>query len=184
MRVEFPLLSVLSTAALIGALIFGADVSLYDVRAHVETTESGFSVSVHPTWLCWMDTRDLFRGLCYGNVMICDESLPSELHRTEMVAHEAAHLEQWCALGPWLWLAQSANLLSSGTLDILPLEPEYRDINDPSVGIAQMWMPPNGWLDQWGFLRISIDRDTANNAVHLYADALHGTSPFIDRSSI
>jgi len=148
MRIHVPLLSVLSTVVLITAFLFGGDVTLYDLRVHAESTDTAVAISIHPTWLCWMDTHDLFRGGCYGNVMICDETLPTDVHKLRIVAHEARHLDQWEALGAWVWAAKY----------VLPLEPWFTDWSDPSVELAQMWDPPEEWENQWGFLRISIER--------------------------
>ena len=151
MDVHFPLLSMLSTIVLVGALILGAEVTLYDVHIHLRTTDSGFDISIHPTWLCWMDTHDVFRGFCYGNVMVCDCTLPSEMHKERIVAHEARHLEQWRALGLWTWAAGL----------VLPLEPEFTDWSDPSVELEQMWKPPSQWPDQWHLISITVKEQIA-----------------------
>lgn len=149
MRIHFPLLSIASTAVLIGAILLGGKVSIYDLHLSVASTEEGISVSLHPTFLCWMDVPDhLFRGGCFGNLVICDYTQPSEARRMRTIAHEARHLEQWRALGIWTWAAQY----------ILPLEPSSHDLPDLQEELSQMWQPPEGWMDQWVFLRVGIDR--------------------------
>lgn len=128
--------------------MFSSDVTLYNVHVQFEIDHSGIGVTVHPTWLCWTDTHDVLRGVCFGNVMVCDCTLPSEMHKCRIVAHEARHSEQWRALGEWTWFAQL----------VLPLEPAFVDWSDPSVELVQMWNPPDEWPDQWNYLSIRIAR--------------------------
>jgi len=149
--IHFPLLSGLSLVVLGLAIIFGASVGLYDVSVDVRADADTLLVGLHPTFLCWMDTRDLFRGMCYGNVMICDESLPAgpqERHKEVIVAHEAQHLKQWRALGPLVWLAQY----------FLPLEPEYVYWDDPEATVSTMWDPPSSLPPVWTFVTITAER--------------------------
>lgn len=128
--------------------MLGGMISIYDITVSVRTDDEGLSVALHPTFLCWIDTHALFHGTCYGNVMVCNSKLPSEIHKKRIVAHEARHLEQWCALGVWTWVAGFA----------MPLEPEFTDWSDPSVELAQMWSPPAEWVDQWEFVAITVPR--------------------------
>ena len=145
-EIKTTILSIASTALLLAVMCLGASVSIYDVRLSCEVSADGIDICITPTFLCDMDTRDLFHGMCYGNVMVLNH-LPSEMHRTEMIAHEARHLDHWQALGLWgVWLGKR----------VLPLEPRHRDVNDPSVGLAQMWAPPPWWPYHWSFITFTL----------------------------
>lgn len=159
MRIHLPLLSILASAYLLGMVLLGASVSLYDVSMTVASGPDGLTAELHPTFLCWMDAPLQFHGTCFGNVMVCSSSMWSQTHTRCLVAHEARHLEHWRALGLWTWLAQY----------VLPLEPEATDWSDPSAQLAQMWRPPQGWVDRWAFVALSLNLRTS---LRPYTDTL------------
>ena len=80
MRIHLPLLSILASAYLLGMVLLGASVSLYDVSMTVASGPDGLTAELHPTFLCWMDAPLQFHGTCFGNVMVCSSSMWSQTH--------------------------------------------------------------------------------------------------------
>jgi len=141
------LLGITATAALVVCLLLGGEVSLYDFRVSITTRAAGLVIGLTPTFLCWMDTRNLFYGACYGNLMVCSTALPTEVHKARIVAHEARHLEHFEAFGLWASFMQY----------LLPLEPSFVDWADPAVELRQMWRRPIGWPYRWSLLEFEME---------------------------
>jgi len=144
MKIEFGLMSILSTALLaILMLIPTGSISINTIDLSVRINSDSVSLGFHPTFICHADTDGLPLGACFGNVVIVNANVP-DTHMPRLIDHESRHLEHWKALGEFTWVARY----------ILTLEPSYVDWRNSSIELAEMWKPPHGWPDRWCWLRV------------------------------
>jgi len=148
MDVRFPLLSIASLAFL---LFFGlqGDVELYSWEVGISIAPDEVKVMVDPVWVVWIDTEYIYSFGCnamvYGNVMVVDEEFCDYAFddpRPNPLRYEYIHIKQFRALGWFLWPMKY----------IVNIEP-------PSGGsLADMWLPPDWWVDRWRFVAIIHDK--------------------------
>jgi len=154
MRIEFPLLSILSLAVL---LFFGlqGDVELYSWEVGISVCSDEVRVTVDPTWVAWTDASIVqyqgHSGVCVGNVV----ALPIEFRDTQLgdllLWHETNHVLQNRAFG-LLALPLSLFLNIEG-------RPFYDEGSAGDLSWLQhcnnsMWLPPPFWIDQWHFISL------------------------------
>lgn len=155
MDVRFPILSIVSLAAL---LFFGlqGDVELHSLEIGFSATPSEVRVTVDPAFAIWVP-QSVVRSVgpygcnafTYGNVMVLGEQWRDNRYGTYLLAYEGNHIEQFYALGLFMWPAQCfINIESPRSV--------ATDWNDPSQCDRTMWLPPPCWIDQWHFLSVSF----------------------------
>jgi len=158
MNMDLSLLSVLSAALLLVFCIAGDTVLMDGISVDVSLSPSGLVLSAHPTFIVWTDSEwfrgEIGVGAAYGNVAVLSSLAKDELERWNIgfdcvVDHERRHLEQFHALGEWIWIARY----------VLPMEPMNCSWNDSSVELAEMWQPPIGWPWRWSFISFTFNRE-------------------------
>ena len=155
MNMDLSLLSVLSAALLLVFCIAGDTVLMDGISVDVSLSSSSLVLSAHPTFVVWSDSQAFLNifgmGMAYGNVAmlssVARDDLGADIFQ-RVVDHERRHLEQFHALGEWIWIARY----------VLPMEPMNCSWNDSSVELTEMWQPPKWWSNQWTFVSISINR--------------------------
>lgn len=154
MQIKFPLLSIASLAFL---LFFGfqGDVELYSWEVGCSITPGEVKVMVDPIWAIWVPQSLVYaistNALTFGNVMALNEQERETLIGEYLLAHESNHVEQFYALGWWIYLAQYF-------IDIEPPKGTITDWNDPGQCDRTMWLPPDWWVEQWHFMAIVDDK--------------------------
>jgi len=153
MRIEFPLLSILSLAVL---LFFGlqGDVELYSWEVGFSVSPNEMRATVDPVFAVWIPQSLIhtvgYNAFMYGNVMVFNSQQRGTLHGNWSIAHESNHVEQTYALGWLLWPARFF-------VNIEPpksIPPDWNDLSQPD---RTMWLPPPAWNDQWHFFSFLAD---------------------------
>lgn len=155
MRIEFPLLSILSLCLL---AFFGlqGDVDLDSWEIGASITRDEVRLTVDPVFVILTDSPSCswseYYGLAFGNIVLMPQKTYGEdpLLDAYVLAHELNHVKQYRALGWWLYLAEYL-------IDIEPPKGTITDWNDSSQRDRTMWLPPIGWVNQWHFVRLSVN---------------------------
>ena len=153
MRIEFPLLSILSVAFLLFFALQGGQVELYSLDVGFSADSEHATMTIDPTLIVWWnsDAWPGFAGMTYGNVVILASYLKEpewSIQKKWIEQFELNHVMQFHALGWWVYPA----------LYVLPIDPKPRhaDMNDFNQPDRIEWLPPEDWLGQWRFIDITI----------------------------
>ena len=152
MKIEFPLLSILSLSIL---LFFGlqGNVEIYSLELRVSISSSEAQVMIDPTFAIWVPQSVVYSIGCnafaFGNIMVLDEQGRGNNRGDYLLAHESNHIEQHRALGLFAWPARFF-------IDIEPPKDMETNWDDPGQCDRTMWLPPSWWVSQWHFLSISL----------------------------
>jgi len=151
MRIDFPLLSIISVGFLLFFALQGGDVELHSIEIGLSATFDGVRVTVDPVWIVWANPLLYTKhcGFTFGNVAVIEKDDRGTFYGSYILAHENNHIEQFQALG---WLIYPARFL----VDIEPPKNIRQNWNDPSQPDHTMWLPPNGWRDLWHFFSLSV----------------------------
>jgi len=157
MRIQFSLLSVCSVVMLLFFFITGDSITIDSWSIDADVSSSCATVSIHPIFLVWTEStafREMALGATFGNVIMLsslarDEREARGRNFDRVMIHERRHIEQFAGLGEWFWI--------SGYF--LQIEPIHHDWNDPSVELAEMWIPPTWWPYKWSFVTISLNME-------------------------
>lgn len=160
MKIEFPLLSILSIGYLLCVLLlfgFQSDVELYSWEIEVSVSPDEIRVMVDPVFVVWSKCNMPFslwimRGkhaLALGNVIVMREAERDEPLINFGLQHEYNHVLQQRVLG---FLTPLGYLFLN-----MEGEPYYSTAPDIEKNSAAMWKPPLLWVDQWHFLAVCID---------------------------
>ena len=148
MKIHFPLLSILSLAVLLFYAPLG-DVELYSL----EITYSQDKVTIDPVWAVWVPQSIVYAKGCnafaWGNVIVIDGTRRGNMYGEYLLAHESNHVEQFYALGWFMWPARLV-------LDIEPPKGTIQDWNDPEQPDQVMWLPSPFLTPLWHFLTLSL----------------------------
>ena len=153
MRMEFSLLSVLSTALLLVFCVAGDEITLDNLSVDFSISSSGIALDINPTWLVWVSQERVFNyggnALAYGNVIVAGEHIRGGEWEEYVINHELIHVAQFRALGWWIYPAEYV-------LDIEQPKGITTNGNDPTQPGRTMWAPPEWWSDQWSFITITF----------------------------
>ena len=156
MRIDFPLLSVLSLGFLLFFALQGGDVELHSIELGIVTTPDGVRVTIDPAFFIYTDCLDSIGMQRYpagsvGNVVFM-RSYYKDHPSAYLTNWETNHLKQYRALGLWYSPAQF----------VLPLDPWRNGVNydDPSEPNRIQWLPPDGFVDMWHFIYFDITHVT------------------------
>jgi len=157
MRIEFPLLSILSLAVL---LFFGlqGDVELYSWEVGANITPDEVRVTVDPTIAIWVDSlydTTSHCGYSLGGIMVMDARYRQTEQGNHLTQHEFNHARQQRALGLW-FIPASFFLNLEGEPYYLQGRPYDERFKFLARCNARMWQPPFEWPNQWGFLTLAI----------------------------
>lgn len=142
------LLSILSCCLLLFFAVQGDLPELYAWEVGFSVSSDEVRVTVDPTWIVWTDlrlTNDAL-GETFGNVSLIKKSLRGTTIGDCVQIYELNHIRQYYALG---WWSYPLSLF-------IPIE---------SHRIAEMWLPPSSWIDQWHFASITINQYTGADSV-------------------
>lgn len=153
MRIGFSLMSVCSLALLV---LFSSqgEINLHSLKLSVSLSRGEAVVAVDPVFVVLTDSASChwskWRGLTFGNVIL----IPGASHGecpwidTYVLAHELNHVEQYRALGWWHFPMRY----------LVNIEPDCRlNLHNPGECDRIMWLPPDGWVDQWHFITVKVD---------------------------
>ena len=81
MKIEFPLLSILSVAFLLFFAFQGGQVELCSLDVNFSADNEHFTVTVDPTFVIWWNSDALprFTGMTYGNVVVLASYLKGQI---------------------------------------------------------------------------------------------------------
>lgn len=153
MKIEFPLLSVVSVCIL---LFFGfqGDVELHSWEVGFAISSDEVKVTIDPAFAVWVPSSVLhdigYVAFAFGNVMVLPIQHRTNWHGVYLLAHESNHIEQYCALG---WSTYVAQLF----INIEPPRDMIVDWSDPDQCDRMMWLPPDWWIDQWHFFSVLVN---------------------------
>jgi len=154
MHIEFSLLSILSVCVL---LLFGlqGDVELYSWEVGCSVSLNEVRVTVDPVFAVWAPQSLIhtigYNAFAYGNAIVLNAQQQGSSHGDWSLAHESNHIEQFYALGWFMWPARFF-------VNIEPpksITPDWNDLSQPD---RTMWLPPDWWVDQWHFVTIVDDK--------------------------
>jgi len=150
MKIEFPLLSIVSLVVLIFFSFFG-ETEIYSIDIGFKYSSKEIEIAVNPVFAVWIPKYIVNRcggnAFTYGNVMVLPIEYRGDMYGEYLLAHESNHVEQFYALE---WFIYPARLF----LDIEPKKgtvQNWRDLTQPD---RIMWQSPKGWVDQWSFLNV------------------------------
>ena len=154
MKIEFPILSVLSTAVLIYACMLGGSPSIDNVSITADVNGEGWRVGIHPVFRVEVDDvfvtgvmKDAY-GSCIGNVILISKWACGNAYGEYLLAHERIHVNQFRALGGWLYPAKLI-------LNIEPPKGVTTDWDDAAQPERTMWEPPQQWPFRWSLILLS-----------------------------
>ena len=146
MKMDFPLMSILSVGFLLFFALQGGDVSLHSIEVGFSADSESVTITVDPAFLVWSDQMyPVCWGETFGNVAVVWKPLRGTMQGDWVKRFELNHIAQYRALGWWIMPASF----------ILPIDP--RDYNpqhwdDLTEADRVEWLPPDGWPTAWHFL--------------------------------
>lgn len=150
MRIEFPLMSILSIAFLAFFLIIGGTPEIHSIEVGFLADLQGITITIDPTIVVWSDLiyPATWLGETFGNVSVINRKYKGTQVGRYIERFELNHIKQFRALG---WFSYPAGL-------ILPIDPvldvvHWSDITEPD---KVEWLPPAGWPDAWHFLTVTL----------------------------
>ena len=153
MKIEFGLLSILSVAFLLFFAFQGGQVELHSLDIGFSADSRGVTFTIDPAFVVWCPSASMreIRHIAgtFGNTILMDKHLRHSIYCKYILEHESNHVRQFYALGWFFFPAKY----------IVNIEPRsYAHINwsDPTEPDRTMWLPPEGWIDQWHFLSITV----------------------------
>lgn len=153
MRIEFPLLSILSVGLFLFFALQGGDVELYSWEVEFSLSPDEVRMTIDPAFAVWVPQSIVHSIGCNaftcGNVMVLDRRRHNNRHGTYLLACEGNHIEQFRALGLFAWPAQFF-------INIEPSKDIVTNWSDPCQCDRTMWLPPDWWIDQWHFITVSF----------------------------
>ena len=152
MKIEFPLLSILSVAFLLFFAFQGGQVELYSFDVNFSADSERFTITVDPAFVIWSDQLypDNLAGETFGNVAVVRREFKESDIGNWIQRFETNHIIQYRALGWWVYPAKI----------FLPIDPMYyrpQHWDDPSEADSVEWLPPPDWTNQWHFISFSVD---------------------------
>lgn len=151
MRIQFPLMSILSVAVLAFFLVTGGTAELHSIEFGFSADSEGVTLTVDPAFVVWSDVP-LFsdaRGETFGNTSILQRSIESSIYANYVRHYEVNHIKQYYALG---WMIYPLSLF----LNIEDYQTTTPNWNDPSQADSFMWIPSSSFYHQWHFLSLSV----------------------------
>ena len=149
MRIEFPLLSILSVAFLLFFALQGGQVELYSLDIGFSADSERFAMTIDPAFVVWSNRLypNNWLGETFGCVSIVKSRYPGTEVGTWIKRFEVNHIRQNYALGWWQYPAGY----------FLPIDPQPRKANwsDPSEPDRLEWLPSLSWINLWSFFKIS-----------------------------
>ena len=147
MKIDFPLMSILSVAFLLFFAFQGGDVELHSIEVGFSADSEGVTVTVDPAWLVWADRLYPASawGETFGNVAVVDRSIQGTIYGPWVQRFETNHILQYQALGWWSYLVGF----------FVPIDPMYyapQRWGDPGEADEVEWLPPDKWVNQWSFI--------------------------------
>jgi len=151
MRIDFPLLSILSVGFLLFFALQGGDVQLHSIELGFSADSQGVTVTIDPAFAVWADRLypNTWLGETFGNVAVVWRPLRNSLQGEWIKRFETNHIIQYRALGWWSYLAGF----------FLPIDPMYyipQRWDDPNEADRVEWLPPDGFVDMWHFVSFSV----------------------------
>ena len=154
MRMEFPLLSIVSVCVL---LLFGSlgSTDLYSIELGFSATSEDVRITIDPVFAIWVPQSIVYgigcNAFAYANVMVLDETSRETQFGRYLLEHESNHIEQIRALGLLTWPAQFF-------IDIEPPKNVATDRADLTQPDRTMWLPPLPWVSQYHFITLVHSR--------------------------
>lgn len=149
MRIDFPLLSILSVGFLLFFAFQGGDVQLHSIEVGFSADSQGVTVTVDPEWLVWADRLypASWLGETFGNVSVVQSKYRGTKAGAWITEFELNHIKQYRALGWWNYPLGF----------ILPIDPQPTIIHwyDPFEPDRIEWLPPAQFFQSWHFLTLS-----------------------------
>jgi len=140
---KISLLTILSAALGFLALLSGGQAELYSIEIGWSVSAEKTIVTLDPVFVITTTLRWAY-GYCLGDVIFIDRQVDEfgEEDRGRVLLHELRHVEQFRALGLFVYPAQL----------ILPIEPTHVNWSDQSVELSEMWCPQPQMPESWNFL--------------------------------
>jgi len=151
MRIDFPLLSILSVGFLLFFALQGGDVTLHSIEVGIVTTPDGVRITIDPAFIVWTDVP-LFHnteGETFGNVSALQRQIRYSPDAEYVRNYEVNHIKQYYGLG---WMIYPFSLFG----DIESPREVIANFNDPTQPNRTMWLPPDSWINQWSFISFSV----------------------------
>ena len=151
MKIDFPLMSILSVAFLAFFLVQGGDVELHSIEVGFSANVEGTTVTIDPAFFVWADhlyPAD-WLGETFGNVAVVRRNLRDTQAGAWIKRFELNHILQYHALGWWSYLA--------GFFLSIDPSPNIIHWDDPNEADRVEWLPLDGWSDIWHWLTLSVD---------------------------
>ena len=150
MKIDFPLMSILSVGFLLFFALQGGDVSLHSIEVGFSADSESMTVTVDPAFLVWSDQMyPPCSGETFGNVAVVWKPLRGTMQGDWVKQFELNHITQYRALGWWCYPAKF----------IIPIDPKNyapRHWDDPTEVDRIEWLPPDEWIDMWHFVTFSV----------------------------
>ena len=138
----------LSIFSLVLALFFINEPMDFRYEVGVDLSPCAVTVTFDPTFIFWADDSRVpsCSAFTFGNVVVMRDTYRGTAFGEEVLQHELNHVVQCRALGWWMWPASL----------MLPIDPVPVQGDTPEERNSRMWLPSDGWPEQWHFMSIRI----------------------------
>ena len=142
--------AIIALGACVLALLYGGveGIELYSIDTTLDVTFYSIGVHVDPVFIVWADPPAA--AMTFGNTIIASEWLRDDPRREWILEYEMNHVRQCRALGWMMWPA-ALFVDMDPFRGAHPTAPEW---DRPAQADELMWLPPDGWRDQWHWFTI------------------------------